>query len=122
MKRVIVHIIYLLGVFFAIASILGAVLLVWNVSFALVAAEAEVDFSELIGLALRSAILIIPSYTLAVLILIPVVRFGGIEQAKRLRNIILFASMPVVLMFPIGTVIALITIMSIYLARGKFSA
>ena len=82
----------------------------------------EPDISGPIQRALIAALITLPGYLLAVFLLGPLLYFSAVRQARLIRNVLIATSIIVLLIVPIGTVVGILTLIALYLARAKFRA
>ena len=127
MKSVILNIVFALGILLALSPLygLGTIVMEMINTFTIVnesPTNTEPDISGPIQRALIAALITLPGYLLAVFLLGPLLYFSAVRQARLIRNVLIATSIIVLLIVPIGTVVGILTLIALYLARAKFRA
>ncbi len=127
MKSVILNIVFALGILLALSPLygLGTIVMEMINTFTIVnesPTNTEPDISGPIQRALIAALITLPGYLLAVFLLGPLLYFSAVRQARLIRNVLIVTSIIVLLIVPVGTVVGILTLIALYLARAKFRA
>ena len=127
MNRVVSKTIFYTGVLLALAPIYSlGVMIVDIVNAFSMMSTAEAGTTPEISGPIRSAIIagmmILPGYLAAVILLVPLLKSGYIREARIVRNILIATSLIVLLSVPIGTAVAIVTLIALFMARAKFRA
>lgn len=84
--------------------------------------NVEPDISGAIQRALIAAAITLPGYLLAAFLLVPLLYFKAVRQARLIRNVLVVTSIIVLFAVPVGTVMGSLTLIIMYLSRAKFRA
>ena len=127
MKSVILNIVFALGILLALSPLygLGTIVMEMINTFTIVnesPTNTEPDISGPIQRALIAALITLPGYLLAVFLLGPLLYLSAVRQARLIRNVLIVTSIIVLLIVPVGTVVGILTLIALYLARAKFRA
>ena len=125
MKKLISKIVFTFGLLLALTPVyaLGIVLIEMIDIFSMVRqaeGSAELDLVEPIKNAIFAVIIVLPGYIGAAILLIPLVRWGELRMARIVRNTLFVTSAVVLISVPVGTVVTIITLISIFFFRSKF--
>ena len=125
MKKLISKIVFTFGLLLALTPVyaLGIVLIEMIDIFSMVRqaeGSAELDLVEPIKNAIFAVIIVLPGYICAAILLIPLVRWGELRMARIVRNTLFVTSVVVLISVPVGTVVTIITLISIFFFRSKF--
>lgn len=127
MKNVALNSLLTCGLILALAPVYGLGVIVMEMinTFAIInesSVNVEPDISGAIQRALIAAAITLPGYLLAAFLLVPLLYFKAVRQARLIRNVLVVTSIIVLFAVPVGTVMGSLTLIIMYLSRAKFRA